>query len=186
MSNSLEISPKEWVTVVVSLMSLATSLVALARATPRLTLNIWLGKLHTGGIPDKSDDPYLYIQVVNISTRPVTIKTIGGHYNGRVFRIMQQRLPFFGTCKSFVFGQEVLPILFEANKPKILRDGESVSHHIKVNLFDANGNSAGINMARCLWVSDAAGREYPLPRRALKKLKSDLTTAIRSARMGQS
>lgn len=164
-------SPKDWLAVGVSLASLYISFVAYSRATPKLMLNMWQAKIFAIEATKQSDEQYLCMQVVNLSTRPVTITNLGGHYNNRVSRFLRERLPWLGKARSMVWA-DIQPLVFDSGKPRILRDGERVAHQIPIRPTPEASTSSWDDI-KSVWVSDATGREFYLSRKALKKLKAD-------------
>ena len=156
---------------VISFFSLWISFRSYAQSVPRLLLNMWIGSEYDLKSKKKSDDSILMIQIVNTSSRPVTLTGLGGHYNSRLSRWLRTRLPWVPQPTSFVF-QDIRPIIFDGSgKPRVLADGEIISHQLPVK----KDTGTGFKAIRSFCVYDAAGREYFLSRIALRNLKKHLT-----------
>lgn len=149
----------------VSIIALWISFKSYSQSVPRLLLNMWLGQQYN--VPTKKTllESSLVIQVVNASSRPVTIKGLGGHYNNLVSRTLRKRVPWLQMPTSFYFT-DIKPIIFDqTGEPRILADGQAITHMLPTK--KGNGDLAKV---KGFFVVDAAGREYQLPRNSFRNL----------------
>lgn len=165
----------EFATMLVSFFSLWVALKAYSQSIPKLQLNMYLAKIHNLAENKTADQDYLFISVVNTSSRPITITNLGGNYESKT---MMKIKAWFGVKQKRGFiWQDVAPLIFDRQGSfRVVRDGDYVSHQIPLrsNKGENSGKPDDFSKVKRIWVSDAAGREFCLPRPALKNLKKSL------------
>ena len=78
-SNVLEVILEKF-SVILSTLSLYIAFKAYSRDDPLLMLSVYIGNILEKNVVDKNKN-YLFFRITNDSKRPVTITSIGGHYN---------------------------------------------------------------------------------------------------------
>lgn len=158
--------------ILISLTSLWVAIVAFIQSVPRLQLTMWVAQIYDTGTGKTHSQNYLYIQVVNTSKRPVTVVNVGANYNNRLSRWVRAHLDFLPKPRSFIW-QDIQPLIFSNGKPRVLNDGESVSHQIQIHQSTKNA-SPPLADVKNICVYDAAGKAYYLSGRGLRNLKKQL------------